>query len=201
MSTLLPYLTVSALLQMGAGGTLELDAQPQLTASAVLQLGTGGTLVLEAQPYFSASAVLQIGTGGTMELDAQPSIAVVAQLAPFFKGDPGAPGAPVVTGAQGAQGAQGEPGLPGAQGATGAQGEPGPPGEPVLTWSYLVLQLSAEPTDQGRATSPALGDVQAYMLDGVTRYRLIPDSGALAQDAFYSAFAAGVCSGLIASRG
>jgi hypothetical protein len=183
MSTLLPYLTVSALLHMGAGGTLELDAQPQLTASAVLQLGTGGTLVLEAQPYFSASAVLQMGTGGTLELDAQPSIEVVAQLAPFFKGDPGAPGAP------------------GAQGAQGAQGEPGLPGEPVLTWSYLVLQFSADPTDQGRATSPALGDVQAYTLGGVTRYRLIPDSGALAQDAFYSAFAAGVCSGLIASRG
>lgn len=72
---------------------------------------------------------------------------------------------------------------------------------PALTWSYLVMQRSADPVSAGRATAPVAGDVLAITLGGVTRYRLIPDSGDLTQDAFYSNFSAGVCSGLIASRG
>jgi hypothetical protein len=70
-----------------------------------------------------------------------------------------------------------------------------------LTWVHLAIQRSADPTDAGRATEPVPGDVLAYTLGGVTRYRLVPDSGLPTDDAFYSNFAAGVCSGFIVSRG
>jgi len=70
-----------------------------------------------------------------------------------------------------------------------------------LTWGHLAMHRSALPADAGRATAPVAGDVLAYTLGGVTRYRLVPDSGLPTQDAFYSTFAAGVCSGLIVSRG
>jgi hypothetical protein len=70
-----------------------------------------------------------------------------------------------------------------------------------LTWTQLAIERSADPTDAGRATEPVPGDVLAITLGGVTRYRLVPDSGLTTDDAFYSNFAAGVCSGLIVSRG
>jgi hypothetical protein len=70
-----------------------------------------------------------------------------------------------------------------------------------LTWGHLAMHWSAEPTAAGRATSPVAGDVFTYTLGSVTRFRLVPDSGLPTQDAFYSTFSAGVCSGLIVSRG
>jgi hypothetical protein len=70
-----------------------------------------------------------------------------------------------------------------------------------LTWGHLAMHWSVEPTAAGRATSPVAGDVLAYTLGSVTRYRLVPDSGLPTDDAFYSNFAAGVCSGFIVSRG
>lgn len=65
-------------------------------------------------------------------------------------------------------------------------------------WAYYKDHWSAEPTLQATV---AAGDVWAYQLDGVTRYRLVPEPYNPVMDAFYSTFAGGALSGLIAARG
>ena len=67
-----------------------------------------------------------------------------------------------------------------------------------LTWDFLVMNWSTAPAVVGTV---ATGDVYAYTLGGVTRYRLVPSVYSAAQDAFYSSFSGGVLSGLICTRG
>ena len=67
-----------------------------------------------------------------------------------------------------------------------------------LTWDFLVMNWTTEPTVAGTV---AAGDVYAYTLGGVTRYRLVPTVYSAALDAFYSGYSGGVLSGLICSRG
>ena len=74
------------------------------------------------------------------------------------------------------------------------------PSAVILAWSYLAAQWSDEPTLVGTATSPVAGDVYSHTLAGVTRFRLVPDAYTPAEDAFYSAFSAGACTGLITRR-
>ena len=71
----------------------------------------------------------------------------------------------------------------------------------IPVWSFLKEQWTTEPTLVGRATSPVAGDVYSYTLAGVTRFRLVPDAYTPAEDAFYSSFSAGACTGLITRRG
>ena len=77
----------------------------------------------------------------------------------------------------------------------GSQGEPG---TTPLTWDYFAANWTAAPSQAGIV---AAGNVYAYTLGGVTRYRLVPSVYSAAQDAFYSSFSGGVLSGLIISRG
>lgn len=72
------------------------------------------------------------------------------------------------------------------------------PAQALPTWSYYATTWSASPEF---VASVAGGDVYAYTLSGVTRYRLVPEPYNAASDAFYSSFSAGVLSGLIVSRG
>ncbi len=51
------------------------------------------------QPYLTVSAVMQMGAGGSLVFDAELPTAVQAQLAPFYKGDPGDKGEPGLNGA------------------------------------------------------------------------------------------------------
>lgn len=67
-----------------------------------------------------------------------------------------------------------------------------------LDWGYYKDHWSADPTLQATV---AAGDVWAYQLDGVTRYRLVPEPYNPVMDAFYSTFAGGALSGLIVTRG
>jgi hypothetical protein len=75
------------------------------------------------------------------------------------------------------------------------------PGAVILAWGYLANQWSSEPEKVGTATSPVAGDVYAYTLAGVTRFRLVPGAYVSGDDAFYASFADGICAGFIASRG
>lgn len=71
-------------------------------------------------------------------------------------------------------------------------------GTTQLTWDYFAANWTAAPSQAGIV---AAGNVYAYTLGGVTRYRLVPSVYSAAQDAFYSSFSGGVLSGLIISRG
>lgn len=71
-------------------------------------------------------------------------------------------------------------------------------GTAPLTWTSLATSWSTPPT---LAATIAAGQVYAYTLDSVTRYRLVPNPYAAAQDAFYTTFTGGVLSGLIVTRG
>lgn len=78
---------------------------------------------------------------------------------------------------------------------TVGEGEGEPPG---LTWSDLVTRWDAAPSPAG---STAAGEVYAYQLDGVTRYRLVPEPYAASGDRFYGSFVGGVLTTPLASRG
>lgn len=67
-----------------------------------------------------------------------------------------------------------------------------------ISWMYLATTWSTEPVFN---TSINGGDIYNYTLDGVTRYRFVPDPYNAVQDAFYGSFEAGVLSGKIAARG
>lgn len=67
-------------------------------------------------------------------------------------------------------------------------------------WTYYVIQ-GAAPTLVGTATAPVAGKVWAHTSGGVVRYRLVPSPYTRSQDAFYSTYANGVCSGLLCTRG
>lgn len=89
-------------------------------------------------------------------------------------------------------------GLQGPPGLKGDKGDKGDPGSAPVSWGYFKDHWSASPAQVGTTAS---GAVWAYTLDGVTRYRLVPEPYVSAQDGFYSTFAGGALSGLIASRG
>ena len=74
-------------------------------------------------------------------------------------------------------------------------------GAAAATWADYALRWSTPPTPAGEATSPVAGQVYAYTLGGVTRYRLVPTVYTPANDAFYSSFSNGACTGLIVNRG
>ncbi|MFN3332796.1 MAG: hypothetical protein ACK47M_09830 [Caldilinea sp.] len=61
----------------------------------------------------------------------------------------------------------------------------------ITNWDMAPVLIDSIPS----------GDVYAYVLDGVTRYRLVPDPYAVEDDAFYTTFTGGVLSGLIVTRG
>ncbi len=67
-----------------------------------------------------------------------------------------------------------------------------------LSWSYLVSNWTVEPT---LSTTIVSGDVYDYELDGVTRYRLVPEPYNSTQDAFYSDFDGTNLTNLITTRG
>jgi len=69
-----------------------------------------------------------------------------------------------------------------------------------LTWGFLVTEVDATPTQVGTVSSPVAGRVFSYVLGDVTRYRLLPDSYANTDDAFYATFAGGVLGSLVAAR-
>lgn len=75
----------------------------------------------------------------------------------------------------------------------GTQGTASPP-----TWEFYAANWSTPPT---QVSTTAAGAVYSYVLDGVTRYRLVPAVYDPTDDAFYSTFTGGVLSGLIVSRG
>ena len=76
------------------------------------------------------------------------------------------------------------------------------PRVPLLTWPHLAEAWSVEPSQVGTATvSGEAGAVWEYTLDGVTRYRFVPDDYNPTLDAFYSEFTGGALSGLIVARG
>jgi hypothetical protein len=68
------------------------------------------------------------------------------------------------------------------------------------TWTDYATRWDAEPALTGTASTPAAGDVYAYILGGVTRYRLVPTSYAPAGDVFYGDFTGGACSGPLVAR-
>jgi hypothetical protein len=75
-------------------------------------------------------------------------------------------------------------------------------GANLLSWPFLSDAYSEVPADVGRATVAGEdGDVLSYTLQGVTRFRFIPDDYDPTLDAFYAAFAAGELSDLIVARG
>lgn len=87
-------------------------------------------------------------------------------------------------------------------GQPGPPGPPGPAGSEAAGWTYYALRWSAPPSDAGRASvAGADGLVLSYTLDGVTRFRFVPDVYVAAADAFYATFSGGTLSGLIAARG
>ena len=65
-------------------------------------------------------------------------------------------------------------------------------------WNYLVTVWTEPPF---WVSTIAEGSVFNYTLNGITRFRLVPDPYGAAQDAFYTTFAGGVLSGLITTRG
>lgn len=71
-----------------------------------------------------------------------------------------------------------------------------------LEWQYLASQWSTEPSQVGTATiNSSSGAVYTYTLNGVTRYRFVPDTYNSTLDRFYTTYTSGVLSGLISSRG
>lgn len=74
-------------------------------------------------------------------------------------------------------------------------------GAVILSWAHLAASWSTPPALVGPATSPVPGQVYAYTLGDVTRYRLVPTSYSPAQDSFYAAHSNGECTGLVCSRG
>lgn len=68
------------------------------------------------------------------------------------------------------------------------------------SWIYYASQWDVPPVVIGTATSPVPGKVREYTLDTTVRYRLTPTTYSSAQDAFYTTFSDGICSGLIISR-
>jgi hypothetical protein len=68
------------------------------------------------------------------------------------------------------------------------------------TWTDYVTRWDAEPVSLGPATAPVAGEVFEYTLEGVTRFRLVPEPYAPADDVFYESFASGTCSTAIVSR-
>jgi hypothetical protein len=68
------------------------------------------------------------------------------------------------------------------------------------SWGDYVLRRDTSPTLAGVATAPVAGRVLSYTLNGLTRYRLVPEVYSYNEDAFYSEFSGGVCSGLIVRR-
>lgn len=72
----------------------------------------------------------------------------------------------------------------------------------ILSWAYLVANRDdgTVPTQVGTVTLPVPGRVFAYVLGGITRYRLVPDSYSESNDSFYSVFSSGTLSSHIVSR-
>ena len=70
-----------------------------------------------------------------------------------------------------------------------------------VSWLYYLTNWSEAPSLIGAATSPTTGYVYSHTLDGVTRYRLVPDPYDATEDAFYLTHASGVLSNKIASKG
>ncbi len=72
----------------------------------------------------------------------------------------------------------------------------------LLTWPFLSDAYSEVPAEVGRATVEGEdGDVLSYTLQGVTRFRFIPDDYDPTLDAFYAEFDGTDLSGLIVARG
>lgn len=71
-------------------------------------------------------------------------------------------------------------------------------GSSSATWTFYATTWSVEPTLN---TSLAGGDVFNYTLDGVTRYRYVPNTYDASEDAFYATFSNPTLSGLIVARG
>lgn len=69
-----------------------------------------------------------------------------------------------------------------------------------LTWSDYMTRWDTPPVQVGAATLPVAGDVYEYVLQGVSRYRLVPTTYDPQFDAFYTSFAGGVLAGLIVAR-
>lgn len=69
---------------------------------------------------------------------------------------------------------------------------------PAQSWILLAGQWTTPPTQVG--TTP-VGTVFTYTYLGSTYFRLVPTTYDASQDAFYTTFAGGVLSGLIATRG
>lgn len=67
----------------------------------------------------------------------------------------------------------------------------------ITNWTSLSTRWDTEPTLD---TTISEGDVYTYVLDGVTRYRLVPDPYTAENDAFYTTFSGGVLSDLITKR-
>jgi hypothetical protein len=75
-------------------------------------------------------------------------------------------------------------------------------GAAILSWDFLAAKWSSPPAEVGTATvSGQSGVVLSFVLDGVTRYRFVPDTYSPVLDGFYSTYSGGVLSGLITSRG
>ena len=72
----------------------------------------------------------------------------------------------------------------------------------TVSWAYLVANRDdgTVPTQVGTVTLPVPGRVFAYVLGGITRYRLVPDSYSESNDSFYSVFSSGTLSSHIVSR-
>ena len=68
----------------------------------------------------------------------------------------------------------------------------------VPSWDYYALNWSEEPTLIASITE---GDVYAYVLNGITRYRFVPTIYTPIEDAFYSDFDGTNLTGLISKRG
>ena len=67
-----------------------------------------------------------------------------------------------------------------------------------LTWNTLATEWDVEPSLVAAIDG---GDVYTYVLEGVTRYRLVPDPYVAALDVFYEAFDGTTLSGPIVARG
>lgn len=68
----------------------------------------------------------------------------------------------------------------------------------ILDWGYLSSHFSQDPILAATITG---GEVWEYVLNGVTRYRFVPNPYSYSGDAFYSTYTGGVLSGLIVARG
>jgi hypothetical protein len=107
---------------------------------------------------------------------------------------PGLPAAAALTGDELIPVAQGPTTVKLSTGALAAYAQ----GTAPLTWTALATSWTTPPT---LAATIAAGQVYAYPLGGTTRYRLVPSPYDAADDAFYTTFAGGILSGLIAARG